>query len=300
MKRMKKTYVSFILVLLLAVSPFLIASADSGTNYTAMTSVKVSFNQALSIVSDAYPDLTLFALSLDDENGVFVYQAELLNPIDSSVIEIAINSESGQISAQANDINDQNDQDEQTGENVQYEGNSQDEFNDENENSSDESQDESTGDEFSALGSSVMSFAMEIQIVINGESGQISAQANDVNDQNDQGEQTGENVQYEGNSKDELNDEHENSSDESQDESTEDEYSTLNVSMVTITFDQALSTAKEAYPGYMLLTLGLEDENGVLMYQAALLNPVDHSVVEISIDCVSGQILPQTAENGQN
>lgn len=126
MKRKQKTFVSITLALLLAVSTLLIASADSGTNYTAMTSVKVSFSDALSIVSDAYPDLKLLTLALDDENGVFVYQAELLDSVGSSIIEIAIDSESGQISEQVADDNSQSQQGGQNGENVQYEDQSDD------------------------------------------------------------------------------------------------------------------------------------------------------------------------------
>ncbi|HMM01133.1 MAG TPA: PepSY domain-containing protein [Bacilli bacterium] len=189
-----------------------------------MTSLKVSFDQALSIVSDAYPGLTLLSLALDDENGIHAYQAELLNPVDNSIIEFTINGESGEIFTQAAEENNQNEQDENGGADVQFSDNTQDETYDDDENGSETNRGESKGDEFF----------------------------------------------------------------------------TLNLSAVTITFDQALSTAKEAYPGHTLLTLGLENENGVLMYQAALLNPADDSVVGIAIDCISGQILPQTAENDQN
>ena len=116
MNHTKKTYLSITLALLLAASTFLVASADSNTNSAAITSVKVSFSQTLSIVSDTYPDLTLISLALDDDNGVLVYQANLLNPVDGSVMEIVIDSESGQISQQAADDNSQSQQGDQNGE----------------------------------------------------------------------------------------------------------------------------------------------------------------------------------------
>ena len=148
MNHMKKTIVSITLALLLAASIFLIASADSGINDTAMTSVSVSFSDALSIISDAYPDLKLLSLSLEDENGVQMYQAELVNPADSSAIEIAIDSQSGQISQQGD----------QNGENVQYEDTSDD-------NSTAEQNGNTEQDEAFDLSTVKVSFSQALSIV---------------------------------------------------------------------------------------------------------------------------------------
>ncbi len=210
MKRMKKTYVSVTLALLLTVSPFLITSADSNTDSTAIASAAVSFNQALSIVRDAYPDLTLLSLALDDENGILVYQAELLNPVDSSVMEVAVDSKSGQISVQAADDNNQNEKEVQNGENVQYE-------------------------------------------------------------------------------------------DESDDNGNAEQSEAFDMSTVKVSFTQALSIVNTAYPDYTLFALELDSENGSLVYQAELLEPLNSSVLEVKIDPISGQVLSQTAgEDEQN
>ena len=158
MNHTKKTIVSITLALLLAASTFLIASADSGINDTAMTSVSVSFSDVLSIISDAYSDLKLLSLSLEDENGVYVYQAELVNPADSSVIEIAIDSQSGQITRQPVDDNSQTRQGDQNGENVQYEDTSDD-------NSTAEQNGNAEQDGAFDLGTVKVSFSQALSIV---------------------------------------------------------------------------------------------------------------------------------------
>ena len=219
MKHARKTFVSITLALLLAVSTLVIASADSGTSYTAMTSVSVSFSEALTIVSDAYPDLKLLSLSLEDENGVQMYQAELVNPTDNSVIEVAIDNQTGQISQQADDDNSQIQQSDQNGENVQYE---------------------------------------------------------DTSDDNDYAEQIGKTEQ------DEVAD----------------------MSAVNVSFNQALSIVSTAYPDYTLFALQLDSENGSLVYQSELFNASNNTILEVTIDAGSGQIVSQEADadeqNGEN
>lgn len=209
MKRKQKTFVSITLALLLAVSTLLIASADSGTSYSAMTSVTVSFSDALSIVSDAYPDLKLLSQALDDENGVYVYQAELVNPADSSVIEISIDSQSGQVSTQAGEDNTQTQQGDQNGE-------------------SDD----------------------------NGNAAQSEA---------------------------------------------------VDMNAVKVSFSQALSIVRTAYPDRTLFALQLDSKNGSLVYLAELLSASDNSVLEVKVDAVSGQMLSPVAgtdeqndETGEN
>ena len=89
----------------------------------------------------------MLSLALDDENGILVYQAELLHPVDGSVKEVAVDSKSGQISVQAADDNNQNGQDVQNGENVQYEDQSDDNGKNEQDGQDDQSeQDEQDGE----------------------------------------------------------------------------------------------------------------------------------------------------------
>ena len=73
-----------------------------------MSAVKISFSQALSIVNTAYPDYTIFALQLDSENGSLVYQAELFNASDNTVLEVTIDPVSGQVLSQAAGADEQN------------------------------------------------------------------------------------------------------------------------------------------------------------------------------------------------
>ena len=58
-----------------------------------------------------------------------------------------------------------------------------------------------------------------------------------------------------------------------------------------ISFDQAVTLAKAAAPGYELMSLTLEDENGTQIYQAELINPTDGAKMEIKIDGTSGQLI---------
>jgi uncharacterized membrane protein YkoI len=69
--------------------------------------------------------------------------------------------------------------------------------------------------------------------------------------------------------------------------------------MPTISFDEAITLAKAAAPGYELMALSLEDENGVLVYQAVLINQTDKTMLEIKLDSTTGMIItePAASEN---
>jgi uncharacterized membrane protein YkoI len=65
--------------------------------------------------------------------------------------------------------------------------------------------------------------------------------------------------------------------------------------MPTISFDEAITLAKAAAPGHELMALSLEDENGVLVYQAMLINQTDKTMIEIKLDSTTGMIITETA-----
>lgn len=115
MKRMKQTLVSLVLTVLLVVTPAALAAAS--VSAADMATVQITFSEAVSIASDAYPKLKLFSLSLDDENGVLVYQAELYNPADGSSTVLSIDAASGQVLAQSADTDDVQDENEDEGNN---------------------------------------------------------------------------------------------------------------------------------------------------------------------------------------
>jgi uncharacterized membrane protein YkoI len=58
-----------------------------------------------------------------------------------------------------------------------------------------------------------------------------------------------------------------------------------------IPFDQAMTLAKAAAPGYDLMSLSLENENGVLVYLAELISQTDGTKIEVTLDASSGQTI---------
>lgn len=67
------------------------------------------------------------------------------------------------------------------------------------------------------------------------------------------------------------------------------------VSTPVVSFDQAVTLAKSAAPGYELMSLTLEDENGTQVYQAELINPADGTLMKVKIDSTSGQLISDNA-----
>ncbi|MCE5342065.1 MAG: PepSY domain-containing protein [Eubacteriales bacterium] len=66
-----------------------------------------------------------------------------------------------------------------------------------------------------------------------------------------------------------------------------------------IPFDQAVTLAKAAAPGYTLMSLSLEDENGALVYLAELISQTDGTKIEVTLDASSGQTITNNAA-GEN
>lgn len=66
-----------------------------------------------------------------------------------------------------------------------------------------------------------------------------------------------------------------------------------------ITFEEAIAVAKDAHPGFTMLALSLEDEDGAMLYKAVMLNPADNTLAEVSIDPASGQIKIETSSEDQ-
>lgn len=60
----------------------------------------VMLEQALTAVKKTYPEMTITKLELEDENGMLVYKAELINPADNSEMDVAIDSKTGQLVSQ--------------------------------------------------------------------------------------------------------------------------------------------------------------------------------------------------------
>jgi uncharacterized membrane protein YkoI len=56
-------------------------------------------------------------------------------------------------------------------------------------------------------------------------------------------------------------------------------------------FEQALTIAQTAVPDYALMSLSIEDENGTVTYLAELMSQTDGTMLEITLDGASGQIL---------
>jgi len=56
--------------------------------------------QALTAVKKTYPEMTITKLELEDENGMLVYKAELINPAYNSEMDVAIDSKTGQLVSQ--------------------------------------------------------------------------------------------------------------------------------------------------------------------------------------------------------
>jgi uncharacterized membrane protein YkoI len=134
MKRMKQTMVSLVLTVLLAVTPAALAAAS--VSAADVAAARITFSEAITVASDAYPGLKLLSLSLDDENGTPVYQAELYNPADGSCTVLSIDGLSGQALTQSADTDDVQDENQDEGNNQQDEGNKQDEQEMEAENDS--------------------------------------------------------------------------------------------------------------------------------------------------------------------
>jgi uncharacterized membrane protein YkoI len=98
MKRTIPFVIAMIVVLMLAAIPALAENAKSlPTEAAAFSAPAISFNKAVILARDAAPGYLMISLSLEDENGVQVYQAELLSQADGSMIEITIDCTSGQI-----------------------------------------------------------------------------------------------------------------------------------------------------------------------------------------------------------
>lgn len=112
MKRMYQILVSLTMTVLLAGTPVAFAAASASAS--DMAAMKITFNEALAIANGAYPDLKLFSLSLDDENGAWVFQAELLDPADGSSVTVGIDSVTGEVlplSGDEDNVNNENEDD---------------------------------------------------------------------------------------------------------------------------------------------------------------------------------------------
>ena len=113
---MKRTtiIVSLALILMLAGIPALAAtvSTTSATTTEAKPNPGISFNQAISLAKAAAPGYRLMELSLDDEDGQLIYEAELIRLTDSSKIEIILDAATGELIPNTPDDEDDEDKNE--------------------------------------------------------------------------------------------------------------------------------------------------------------------------------------------
>jgi hypothetical protein len=65
--------------------------------------------------------------------------------------------------------------------------------------------------------------------------------------------------------------------------------------MAKITADQAMAAARAAYPGSRVQRVGLENENGCLVYGVSLSNGL-----EVKVDAGTGVVLPQEQEDSED
>ena len=99
MKHKQNSILSLVLTVLLALTTLMITGAAA----QEAAAVNVSFHQAVTAAGEAYPNLLLYSLSLEDENGFSLYQAELYNPADGTVVEVGIDSTTGEMIEKAAD-----------------------------------------------------------------------------------------------------------------------------------------------------------------------------------------------------
>jgi len=254
MKRSMLYLISMGLALLLAYTPAF-AETTTTTDTVAATSVgTISFSEALSLSQEVNPGWTLISLSLEDENGNTVYHAELLNPADSTVYEITLDSMTGQVqnmiaSDEADQMESGSGQDDG---NVEYA--------------------DITGD--------------------TGETEQDDR--NGQYEQNDQNEQVGQYEQGDQNEQDdqyEQDDQNENNNEnESENEATGDVADAALYAKATITLAQAQDIALTFNPSATVTSISLEDENGSPIYEIDLLNGNGQQIT-VKLDAVTGTIL---------
>lgn len=75
-------------------------------------------------------------------------------------------------------------------------------------------------------------------------------------------------------------------------ETTTDTVAATSVSAVS--FSDALTLSQDVNPGWTLISLSLEDENGDTVYHAELLNPTDNTVYEVTLNSTTGQVESMT------
>jgi uncharacterized membrane protein YkoI len=96
MKRKLIVTLSLCLILMLAGLPAMAETSTTPTTVASFAMPAISFDQAVILARAAAPGYELMALSLEDENGTQIYQAELINPIDVTMVEVMIDASSGQ------------------------------------------------------------------------------------------------------------------------------------------------------------------------------------------------------------
>lgn len=181
MKRTLIVTLSLGLVLMLAGLPAMAETSTTPVTATAATLPGIPFDQAMTLAKAAAPGYELMSLSLEDENGVLVYLAELISQTDGTKIEVTLDASSGQTitnnTADENVTENGNETaDEQNGDesNVEYVGN--DDGQDQGENEAGDEQSGETADDTAdaaLLAKTVVTLTQAEEIVLNANAGAI-------------------------------------------------------------------------------------------------------------------------------